>query len=303
MIYINKVMTNAPMKAIETERDFLFFRDYKPQYFNYPQNEQEEQRIKMHQMKVVIAGKMTGNLKRNNENVFSRSLLFLDFDEIQETESDFLQKLGEELDKINYCIYPTLKYKQDNLRYRLVIELDREVNASEYEKLLFGISHELGVKFVFDTSNRTWSQGQGLPVATSENQQAKRFYREDGEKIPVDKFLLKINQSKEFKRESKGFKSGNGRKRQANGDNERKYTGLLLEKMFDGQLEGGRNNWWREVVDSLLNVDTPVATIEKIMLCLNGDSNIFPQPLEVEELEKVFLSRVNNHVKKGGDVY
>ena len=46
MIYINKVVTNAPMRAIAVERDFLFFRDCEPQKLKYPTSEAMEKRIK-----------------------------------------------------------------------------------------------------------------------------------------------------------------------------------------------------------------------------------------------------------------
>lgn len=304
MIYMNIVQTNQPMQTIDTQgRDLTFFKDYEPQKLKYPTSEAHEKAIKTQQMKIIIAGTMTGDLKRNNTNVFSRSLLFIDFDDIQETEADFLQKIEETLKGVNRCLYPTLKYKPDNIRYRLVVELDREVNASEYEKLLFGVSHELGVKFTFDTSNRTWSQGQAAPVMTEYSKEVKRLYYDDLEPIPVDAFLHRINQSKEFKNAQKEQKRPFNRLPHQISASGQKYTGQFLEKLFNGQAEGNRNNWWREVLDSMLNVGTPVSTIEKAMLCLNGDATIFPQPLETKELETIFLSRVNNHVKNGGELY
>ena len=42
MIYINTVQTNQPMKEIKTDRDFTFFKDYKPQHFEYPADEKIE---------------------------------------------------------------------------------------------------------------------------------------------------------------------------------------------------------------------------------------------------------------------
>ena len=306
MIYINTVQTNQPMKAIKTERDFVFFKDYKPQRFEYPTDEKIEKAIKLYKMKIIIAGQMTGDLKRNNANLFSRSLLFIDFDDIHESEAAFLSKVNDKLKGINYCLYPTLKYKADNIRYRMVLELDRSVNAAEYEKLLFGICLELGVNFTFDSSNKTWSQGQGAPVITQHSEHVSRIYHDQGEAIPTDSFLYKISNSKEYKkaikqRQQHTFDKSNSTYNRSRG--EQKYTGLLLRDLFNGANPCERNNWWREMVDKMLAVDTPLETIQVVMETINGNEQITKDPLELEELEKIYLSRVNNHAKKGGKLF
>lgn len=304
MIYINTVQTNQPMKEIKTDRDFTFFKDYKPQRFEYPADEKIEKAIKLYKMKIIIAGQMTGDLKRNNTNLFSRSLLFLDFDSVNESETAFLSKVKDKLKGINYCLYPTLKYKADNIRYRMVLELDRSVNAAEYEKLLFGICLELGINFTFDDSNKTWSQGQGAPVITQYSEHVSLIYHDQGEAVPTDSFLYKISNSKEYKKEigrQNAFKKSNSSYNRSRG--EQKYTGLLLKDLFNGATAGERNNWWREMVDKLLAVDTPLETIQLVMETINFNEQIFPDPLPIEELEKIYLSRVNNHAKKGGRLF
>jgi hypothetical protein len=304
MIYINTVQTNKPMVEIKTERDFEFFKTYKPQRFEYPANEEQEKAIKLYKMKIIIAGQMTGDLKRNNENLFSRSLLFVDFDDIHETEAAFLSKVQDKLKGINYCLYPTLRYRADYIRYRLALELNRPVNAGEYEKLLFGICHELGVNFTFDSSNKTWSQGQGAPVITQHSEHVSLIYHDNGEPIPTDAFLFKISNSKEYKNQIKqqhAFKKGNSSYNRSSGG--QKYTGLLLQVLFNGAAPDARNNWWREMVDKMLAVDTPLETIQLVMETINFNEQITADPLELDELEKIYLSRVNNHAKKGGRLF
>lgn len=304
MIYVNKVATKQPMQKIECENDFEYFRDCEAQKLKYPTSEAMEKAIKTKQMNIVIAGTMTGDLKRNNENVFSRSLLFIDFDEVLDSEEEFLKKVTDQLDRLNYCLYPTLKYKPvENIRYRLVIELDREVNAKEYEILLFGISKELGVNFTFDESNKTWSQGQGLPVVTEYSENVKRIYQSGLNPVPVDSFIDTIKQSKEWKNALQAKRGAFNKGSYARSTGERKYTGQLLEMLFDGENHGNRNNWWREMVDKMLAVDTPLETIATIMEVINDTPQIFPEPLEQKELETIYLSRIKNHVQKGGAVY
>ena len=305
MIYINKVVTNAPMKVVETERDFLFFKNCEPQKLKYPTSEAMEKEIKQKQMDIVIAGTMVGDLRRNNKNVFSRSLLFVDFDNINETEEDFLSKLKESLNGVNYCLYPTLKYKpKENIRYRLVLELDREVNAKEYEILLFGLSKELGVDFKLDESNKTWSQGQGLPVVTEYSKNVGRAFHDGYNAVPVDKFLLNITSSKPYKEALKTKHRGfNGNQGFTRSSGEQKYTGQLLELLFNGAVHGERHPWWLKMIDKLLAVDTPVETIAKIIEVINFNPAIFPEPLEIEELENMYLARIKNHVENGGRLF
>ena len=304
MIYINTVQTNRPMTAIKTVRDFDFFKTYKPQKFEFPTTEEQENAIKLFRMKIIIAGQMTGDLRRNNTNVFSRSLLFVDFDSVQETEETFLSKIKKELKSTNYCLYPTLRYRKDNIRYRLVLELSRPVNSGEYEKLLFGICKELGVKFTFDSSNKTWSQGQAAPVITQHSDNVGLIFHDNGEPIPVDGFLHRISNSKEYKQEiqqQKAFRKGNSTHTRSIG--KQKYTGILLQALFNGADPNGRNTWWREMVDKMLAVDTPLETIQLVMETINFNIDITPEPLELDELEKIYLSRVNNHAKNGGRLY
>ena len=292
------------MKEHATDRDFDFFKTYEAVHLNYPKNEEEEEQIKWYQMPIVIAGQLFGDLKRNNDNLVSRSLLFIDFDDVKDTENVFLQKIADKLKDVNHCLYPTLKYKPDNIRYRLVIELDRNVNADEYEKLLFGLCHELDVTFEFDISNKTWSQGQGLPVKTRYSREIEPIIHDGYQAIPVDAFLFKITNSKEWKdatkQQRKAYNSGQFT---TNFGGERKYTGKFLEDLFNGENEGNRNNWWRKKVDSMLAVDTPMETIYLIMDTLNNTPNIFPSPLSKTELKQILVSRCKNHVKKGGVVY
>lgn len=304
MIYINTVVTNKPMCEMKNiSRDFEFFETRKPQRFSYPKNEEEEMKIKKYQMFIVIAGTMFGDLKRNNENLVSRTLLFIDFDDVHDTEEVFLKKITEKLDDVNYCLYPTLKYKPDNIRYRLVLELDRPVNAEEYEKLLFGISREVGVAFNFDESNKTWSQGQGLPVITEYSNNEMKIFHDGFKKIPVDSFIFKINQSNEWKQEKKKRKINTGTIKLSDLSSKRKYTGILLEELFEGTSVGNRNTWWRTMVDKMLSVDTPIETIAKVMDTINFNGDIFPDPLDQKELETIFRSRIENHAKGGGNLY
>lgn len=286
----------------EITRDFEFFKDCKAQRFKFPTSQDMEDNIKRKQMQIVIAGQMNGDLKRNNENVFSRSLLFIDFDDVNETEETFLKKINEKLSQANFCLYPTLKYKPEAIRYRLVLELSRPVNSQEYETLLFGICKDLGISFQFDSSNKTWSQGQGLPVTTEYSKNVKRIYYDDRALIPVDDFIKKIKPSwKKAKSEANKIKSGPFVTK--GGNDQRKYTGIFLEELFNGTSQGNRNTWLFSQISKMLNLGTPVETIKTIIETINENAEIFPQPLDEKEIGTIYLSAIKQHSENGGDLY
>lgn len=304
MIYTNIVKTLAPMHEVKNiDRDFDFFKTCRSQRLPYPKDKDEELKIKTQQMLIVIAGTILGDLKRNNTNLVSRSLLFIDFDDVQETESEFLGKITDKLKAVNYCLYPTLKYKPDNIRYRLVLELDRAVSREEYEKLLFGLCLDLAVKFEFDESNKTWSQGQGLPVITEHSSNEMRLFHDGFTAIPVDKFLYQITTSPEWADAQKKKQRPKTSGYTTNSSGKQKYTGVFLEQLFEGATVGNRNIWWRQMVDKMLSVDTPIETIAKVMGAINFNLEIFPEPLDQKELDTIFHSRIKNHAEKGGNLY
>lgn len=88
-----------------------------------------------------------------------------------------------------------------------------------------------------------------------------------------------------------------------NSTGKQKYTGIFLEQLFEGATVGNRNTWWRQMVDKMLSVDTPIETIAKVMGAINFNTEIFPEPLDQKELDTIFRSRVENHAKKGGYLY
>ncbi|WP_303753830.1 hypothetical protein [Enterococcus sp. S86.2] len=304
MIYTNIVKTLEPMHEVKNiDRDFDFFKTCKAQRLPYPKDKDEELKIKTQQMLIVIAGTILGDLKRNNTNLVSRSLLFIDFDDVQETESEFLGKITDKLKDVNYCLYPTLKYKPDNIRYRLVLELDRAVSREEYEKLLFGLCLDLAVKFEFDESNKTWSQGQGLPIVTEFSSDNLRIFHDGFKPIPVDKFLHRITNSQQWVDAQKKQRLPKTSSYTTNSSGKQKYTGVFLEQLFEGATVGNRNIWWRQMVDKMLSVDTPIETIAKVMGAINFNLEIFPEPLDQKELDTIFHSRIKNHAEKGGNLY
>ena len=298
MIYINTVQTKQPMQAVKVERDFEFFKDYQPQTFEYPINENKEKAIKMNQMKIVIAGQMIEGSSRTDKNVLSRSLLFLDLDDIKGEEDDFINKMADTLKDENYCLYPTLKHKKnERIRYRLVLELNRSVNKDEYKTLLFGIYHSIGVEYDFDNSNYTWSQGQGLPVLTEHSKDSPIVYQDDKKTIPVNEFLQATIASKPYQQKLQSkqkIKAENYRQKGV------KFTGKFLNELVDGVAETGRNVWFTSKIGSFINLGMTPENAYNLAFVVN--ENFLDFPLEESELNKIFSSVLKAEMNKRGGI-
>lgn len=100
-----------------------------------------------------IGGFVGGRLKdghRKAENVDGRQLLTLDLDFAPST---FPQDMADNLDLIcAYCIYSTHKYAESMPKFRLVIPLNREVSADEYEAIARKIAEKVGIDFFDDST-------------------------------------------------------------------------------------------------------------------------------------------------------
>ena len=95
-----------------------------------------------------VGGFVGGQLReghRKSENVISRQLLTLDLDF---APGSFPQDMADNLDLIcAYCIYSTHKYAESMPKFRLVIPLNREVSADEYEAIARKIAEKVGIDF------------------------------------------------------------------------------------------------------------------------------------------------------------
>lgn len=292
MIYTNILNTKEPMKIekLRDNRDFSFFREYEPQKFPYPTNKDQERAIKLYHMRIVIAGTMAG-LHRNDENLQSRSLLFLDIDGVQEPEADMMAKIELKLNDFNYALYPTLKYKPiDNVRYRLVVELDREVNANDYQTLVFGLYETLGIVYTFDQSNKTFSQAQALPIITEYTKEAQTRYQDDKKAFPVDTFLNIFRNNPNYtqaKPKQKSFYTSN--------HTNKKYTGAFLDELVAGAMNGNRNNWIARQISRMLNTGAELETIY-IMISV-ANQKFLSDPLPQYEVDQAFKSMTKKHSK------
>ncbi len=113
-----------------------------------------------------ISGKVkaekSGTIKRNNENLLYRDLIFIDYDDIPISAKTFKDTVHSVLSDYSYILYPTIKHTPEKPRYRLVVKPDKNLSKLDYTETVKQIADLIGLPY--DQTSETWSQLQGLPV-------------------------------------------------------------------------------------------------------------------------------------------
>ncbi|WP_235776387.1 hypothetical protein [Robertmurraya massiliosenegalensis] len=115
----------------------------------------EYRKMKKYQQDNVkdVGGFVAGEIKdgrRRKENVLSRSMLTLDMDYADHTES--IATNIEMLYDYACCIYSTHKHCPEKPKLRLIIPLSRTVSPDEYQALSRMIAKEIGMELFDDTT-------------------------------------------------------------------------------------------------------------------------------------------------------
>jgi predicted P-loop ATPase len=87
--------------------------------------------------------------RRIKENVPTRSLITLDADECDEYFIDMVTMM---LGAVDYVIYSTHSHRVHTPKYRLVINVDREMDADEYAAVSRKIAEEIGMEYFDKTT-------------------------------------------------------------------------------------------------------------------------------------------------------
>lgn len=119
---------------------------------------------------------ISGELKANNNNEFntgktwviSRSLLTLDFDEIELTADDFIAYIDSKLKDFTYYLYPTISYTIEKPRFRLIVKPSRNMNEEEYNETIDALTEIISLPI--DKTSREFSRIQGLPCTMNINE-------------------------------------------------------------------------------------------------------------------------------------
>lgn len=140
-----------------------------------------------------VGGYLIGELKdgiRQNDNVLNRRIVTLDADFIG--EHDFWE--GLQLIQDYACaVYSTHKHTSEAKRLRLLIPLDREVSADEYEPIARALASDLGIDYFDDTSYQK-ARLMFWPSTSSDGEFV--FDYQDGELVSADELLSRYKDYK-----------------------------------------------------------------------------------------------------------
>ncbi|NVH34358.1 primase C-terminal domain-containing protein [Streptococcus thermophilus] len=222
-----------------------------------------------------------GNYKRNNASLIYRDLIFLDYDELEDS-TDFPSVVNNALHGYSYIIYPTIKHTKEKPRYRLVVKPSDKMDEQTYKQTVQEIANKIGLPF--DNTSLTWSQLQGLPVTTGDPNNYERIVNR-GRSYPVANTVTASQEPHYHTPRQSGNKT---------------ITMRVLDTLLHGfGDEGGRNVAVTKFVGLLLSkcVNADVATAYELTTIAN---RVTDNPLPVEELARTFESIVKAEIRKRG---
>ena len=225
-----------------------------------------------------------GNYKRNNASLIYRDLIFLDYDELEDS-TDFPSVVNNALHGYSYIIYPTIKHTKEKPRYRLVVKPSDKMDEQTYKQTVQEIAEKIGLPF--DSSSLTWSQLQGLPVTTGNPADYKKIVNR-GHDYPVAKPI--DNQGTHYKPHyHTPRQSGN-----------KTITMRVLDTLLNGfGDEGGRNVAVTKFVGLLLSkyVKADIPTAYELTMIAN---RVTDKPLSSNEIDRTFRSILTSEMRKRG---
>lgn len=271
-----------PYKGNLTPFDYIAqFKPMKP-----PENMSIEE-FKKSNAPYCISGKVkaekNGTIKRNNENLLYRDLIFIDYDDIPVSAETFKDTVHSVLSDYSYILYSTIKHTPEKPRYRLVVKPDKNLTEPDYKATVNQIADLIGLPY--DQTSETWSQLQGLPVTRQDIDQYDRVVN-----LGTD-FPTIRGQTVTTQPTSNSFTLPNG---------QLSITMKIINTLFNGYgTEGGRNVAMTKFVGLLLNkyVNCDIETAYDLALIANENTE---PPLTINELDTTFKSILQAEMRKRG---
>ena len=222
-----------------------------------------------------------GNYKRNNASLVYRSLIFLDYDEL-EASIDFPSVVDKALHEYSYIVYPTIKHTKEKPRYRLVVKPSDAMTEQTYRQTVQEIANKIGLPF--DSTSLTWSQLQGLPVTTGDPADYEKIVNR-GRDYPVAKTVMASQKPHYYTPRPSGNKT---------------ITMRGLDTLLHGfGDEGGRNVAVTRFVGLLLSkyVKADIPTAYELTMIAN---RVTDKPLSSNEIDRTFRSILTSEMRKRG---
>ena len=263
---------------------FEYIAQFKP--MKPPENMSIEDFKKSH-APYCISGKVkaekNGTVKRNNENLLYRDLIFIDYDDITISHETFKDTVHSVLSDYSYILYPTIKHTAKKPRYRLVVKPDKNLSKLDYTETVKQIADLIGLPY--DQTSETWAQLQGLPCTQSSIEDYDRVVNL-GTDFPTIRGQTVTTQAT-----SSNFTPPSG---------QLSITMKVINTLFRGYgTEGGRNVAMTKFIGLLLNkyVNCDIEMAYDLALIANDNTE---QPLTINELDTTFKSILQAEMRKRG---
>lgn len=263
---------------------FEYIAQFKP--MKPPENMSIEDFKKSH-APYCISGKVkaekNGTIKRNNENLLYRDLVFIDYDDIPISAETFKDTVHSVLSDYSYILYPTIKHTAKKPRYRLVVKPDKNLSKLDYTETVKQIADLIGLPY--DQTSETWAQLQGLPCTQSSIEDYDRVVNL-GTDFPTIRGQTVTTQAT-----SSNFTPPSG---------QLSITMKVINTLFHGYgTEGGRNVAMTKFIGLLLNkyVNCDIEMAYNLALIANENTE---QPLTIDELDTTFKSILQAEMRKRG---
>lgn len=280
--------TNQLIGVKETQHnatldDFNFIKSISPQNATSAHTGNAIGVFKQTKAKYFIAGNMA-TLTRSNDNLLTRSVLALDFDET-DNEQALLTTFDNVFRNTAFIRYPSISYGFKGARYRLILAVDRSFNADEYEQLYSYFAEHLPL----DTGAKAWAQVFGLPIINrySVKLANKGYLMHTGKPLNVDKTLSLCKNTKP--QPTKGFITTHRPTRN--------YTARVINETNTPVTDGQRHTALTSYCGKLFRTELSGSMIYEL---LNLKNNYCDPPLSQKEIDAIYSNIANKEILKGG---
>ncbi|MGO1356300.1 primase alpha helix C-terminal domain-containing protein [Alkalibacterium gilvum] len=286
-VYVSKGFETNQLKEIESDKDdFETIVSSKVMTF---EDVSSIDSIKRYQAYFFIPGELS-EPTRKNDNVLNKTLVTLDYDDLEMTEEEFKAHLMSKISVLKFLSYPSISNGLKGTRYRVIIPTDRPYTREESTTVIQFITEVIGLPY--DAASETWSQLQGLKCTfeSEESFEGKCLLNEG-------RGLLKIENALQKMKERKPKRTGSSKPAFTVSYTRKKtYTAKFLEEIVAGAGEGERNQFITSKLGKLFSLGMEAEKVYELIHAIN--QYFLSPPLDDSEINKTFESILKADTKK-----
>jgi hypothetical protein len=296
LIYIQKGLAGNQLKRLSTEMDdFERLTTFKPKEisaeektrpFNLKGGTTTYAKAKL--CNYYISGKMKSP-KRIQDNVISRSVITLDYDNDADTPTTLVEMkeaIHTALQAYSYYLYPSTSYTEERPKLRVIVATTRTMNKGEYMATTQHLADLVGLDI--DRGSKDFARMFGLPITDDLEEFNRIKFVNQGAPFPV---IDAVDAPADDMADLDDFEKMSFQKSRVVSQ---------LETVLEGVGEGRRNNTLASVYGTLIRANMSPSNAVKLLDALN-DFFFYP-PVDRREFETVIRSvtRTANREEKGG---